>query len=107
MSLNIRTCRLIGLEMSASNLSGKPEASVTVLAERTLLYLPDLSFFQDDGLTYAIDGAGPNWIAVEPEGRAMLEAIIQGAGTMTFGAQGARYEIGRASCRGGASRGVA
>lgn len=68
---------------------------MTVLAERTLLYLPDLSFFQDDGLTYAIDGAGPNWIAVEPAGRALLEAIIQGAGTMTFGAQVARYAAER------------
>src|SRR2546425_842930 len=81
--------------MSASNLSGKPEASVTVLAERTPLYLPDLSFFKDDGLTYAVDGAAPNWIVVEPAGRALLEAIMQGAGTVTFGALVARYAAER------------
>ena len=68
---------------------------MTVLAERTPLYLPDLSFFKDDGLTYAVDGAAPNWIVVEPAGRALLEAIMQGAGTVTFGALVARYAAER------------
>jgi len=38
---------------------------MTVLAERTALHIPTLHFFEHDGITYAVDGDAPNWIAVE------------------------------------------
>jgi hypothetical protein len=35
------------------------EAVVTVLEDRTPLHLPDLHLFEEDGLSYAVDGAAP------------------------------------------------
>jgi MoaA/NifB/PqqE/SkfB family radical SAM enzyme/SAM-dependent methyltransferase len=46
-----------------------------LLEHHTPLYLPPLSFFEDDGLHYAVDGNAPNWIAVDERGRAILREI--------------------------------
>jgi MoaA/NifB/PqqE/SkfB family radical SAM enzyme/SAM-dependent methyltransferase len=64
---------------------------MTVLAERTPLHLPELHLFEDDSLTYAVDGAAPNWIVVEPTGRHLLETIARDNGAITFGGLVARY----------------
>src|SRR5712691_11194996 len=58
---------------------------MTVLAARTPLHVPELHLFEDDGLTYAVDDAAPNWIVVEPPGRHLLETIDHGRGSVTFG----------------------
>jgi MoaA/NifB/PqqE/SkfB family radical SAM enzyme/SAM-dependent methyltransferase len=59
------------------------------LAERTPLFLPPLDLLDDDGLTYAIDAAAPNWVAVDRAGRWILDAI--GGRPSTFGSLVARY----------------
>ena len=64
---------------------------MTILAERTPLHLPELHLFEDDGLTYAVDGAAPNWIVVEPAGRSLIETIARADGSVTFGDLVARY----------------
>jgi MoaA/NifB/PqqE/SkfB family radical SAM enzyme/SAM-dependent methyltransferase len=64
---------------------------MTILAERTPLHVPDLHLFEDDGLAYAVDGAAPNWIVVEPAGRQLLQTIASGDGSITFGGLVARY----------------
>ena len=64
---------------------------MTTLAERTPLHVPELHLFEDDGLTYAVDGAAPNWIVVEPAGRRLLEIIARGEGSITFGGLVTRY----------------
>lgn len=64
---------------------------MTVLEDRTPLHLPELHFFEDDGLSYAIDGAAPNWIAVDPAGRFLLEAIRATDHPVTCGELTARY----------------
>jgi MoaA/NifB/PqqE/SkfB family radical SAM enzyme/SAM-dependent methyltransferase len=75
---------------------------MTVLAERTPLHVPELHLFEEDGLAYAVDGAAPNWIVVEPTGRQLLESIASGDGSVTFGGLVARYaserrvEVGKA-----------
>ncbi|MGH2625887.1 MAG: hypothetical protein ACRDHY_04465, partial [Anaerolineales bacterium] len=68
---------------------------MTILAERTPLHVPDLHLFEDDGLTYAVDGAAPNWIVVEPAGRQLLETITRGDGPVTLGGLVARYASDR------------
>jgi MoaA/NifB/PqqE/SkfB family radical SAM enzyme/SAM-dependent methyltransferase len=78
------------------------EDPVGVLEAGTRLHVPDLHLFEDDGLTYAIDPAAPNWIVVEPEGRHLIDAIAGAHGGLTFGELVARYagerglEAGRA-----------
>ncbi|MGH7569838.1 MAG: methyltransferase domain-containing protein [Gemmatimonadales bacterium] len=64
---------------------------MTVLAERTPLYVPELHWFEDDGLTYAVDAAAPNWIVVEPTGRQLMETITRGQGPTTFSELVARH----------------
>jgi MoaA/NifB/PqqE/SkfB family radical SAM enzyme/SAM-dependent methyltransferase len=64
---------------------------VTVLEDRTPLHVPDLHLFEDDGLTYAIDAAAPNWVAVDRAGRFMLEALRATDQPVTFGQLTARY----------------
>ena len=68
---------------------------MTILAERTPLHVPQLHVFDDDGLAYAVDGAAPNWIAVEPAGRELLQTIVGGNGSVTFGALVAHYAAER------------
>src|SRR5882757_2540071 len=62
---------------------------MTVLAERTALHIPTLHFFEHDGITYAVDGDAPNWIAVEQRGAELLRAM--GEAPPAFGALVARY----------------
>ncbi len=62
---------------------------MTVLAERTPLHIPALHVFEHDGITYAVDGDAPNWIAVEQRGAELLRAI--GDTTPAFGTLVARY----------------
>jgi 7,8-dihydro-6-hydroxymethylpterin dimethyltransferase len=52
---------------------------------RTPLYLPRLSFFEEDGIHYAVDASAPNWIAVEERGRAILNEITSGIPAPTLG----------------------
>src|SRR5260370_18981532 len=61
------------------------------LATGTPLQVTDLDWFEDDGLSYAVDAAAPNWIVVEPAGRHLLEIIASHDGSITFGALVARY----------------
>src|SRR5260370_36017500 len=61
------------------------------LTTGTPLHVPELHWFEDDGLTYAVDGAAPNWIVVEPAGRQLLETIASGDGSVSFGGLVARY----------------
>ncbi|MGH2607597.1 MAG: radical SAM protein, partial [Tepidiformaceae bacterium] len=68
---------------------------MSILAERTPLYVPELSFFEDDGLTYAVDAAAPNWIVIEPVGRQLLETIAGGAGSVTPSGLVGRYAAER------------
>ncbi|HEV8632091.1 MAG TPA: methyltransferase domain-containing protein, partial [Thermoanaerobaculia bacterium] len=68
------------------------------LAERTPLHLPELFVFEEDGLSYAVDAAAPNWVAVERSGADLLAAICEAeaAGTpLRFGALVARYAAER------------
>ena len=62
------------------------------LEERTPLHVPDFHFFEDAGITYAIDSEAPNWIAVEQRGTEVLREIA--AAPLTFGALVARYASG-------------
>jgi MoaA/NifB/PqqE/SkfB family radical SAM enzyme/SAM-dependent methyltransferase len=61
-----------------------------LLDNRTPLYLPRLSFFEAQGLHYAVAGDEPNWIAVDERGRAILDAIAADAAP-TFGHLVASY----------------
>ncbi len=64
---------------------------MTVLADRTPLHVPELHWFEDDGLMYAVDSAAPNWLVVEPAGRDVLETIARGQGSTTFRELVAQY----------------
>jgi len=59
------------------------------LTERTPLHVPQFHFFQENSITYALDGDAPNWIAVEERGAEIIRAIA--AGPITFGALVAQY----------------
>src|SRR5919197_72303 len=69
----------------------RSEVRMTILTERAPLHVPELHLFDDDGLTYAVDGAAPNWVVVEASGRRLLETIARGQGSITFGDLVARY----------------
>jgi MoaA/NifB/PqqE/SkfB family radical SAM enzyme/SAM-dependent methyltransferase len=62
-----------------------------VLEHCTPLHAPAVQWFEERGLSYAIDGAAPNWIVVESAGRRLLEAIVEARGGLTLGALAARY----------------
>ncbi len=62
-----------------------------VLEDRTTLHLPDLHLFDDDGLTYAVDGAAPNWVVVDRAGRSLIDTLLEPGQVMTFGELIARY----------------
>ena len=68
---------------------------MTTLAEGTSLHVSELHRFEDDGLTYAVDGAAPNWIVIEPTGRHLLETIARDSGKVTFGGLVARFAAER------------
>src|SRR5260370_31549195 len=60
------------------------------LATGTPLHVPELHWFEDDRLSYAVDAAAPNWIVVEPAGRHLLETIASPDGSITSAALVAR-----------------
>ena len=64
---------------------------MVTLEHRTLLHLPTLYTFEEDGVNYAVDPAKPNWIAVDGKGRELLDAIAGSGGKVTFGVLVARY----------------
>jgi MoaA/NifB/PqqE/SkfB family radical SAM enzyme len=60
-----------------------------VLSERTELHVPELHVFEENGITYAVDEAAPNWVAVDEAGARLLTRIRAAAGTgspLAFGA---------------------
>lgn len=59
------------------------------------LHVAQLHLFEDDGLSYAIDPEAPNWIVVEPEGRRLLDILLQGTGEITPAQLAARYTTER------------
>lgn len=63
---------------------------MTVLSERTPLHLPPLTSFRDDSAEYFIDGAAPNWIAVDERGAELLRWMTAGD-PLPFGSLVARY----------------
>lgn len=68
------------------------------IAERTPLHLPELHTFEENGLTYVIDGASPNWLVVERPGAELLETMRAARGAsspLTFGGLVARYAAER------------
>ncbi len=66
---------------------------MTVLAERTPLFVPPLDRFERDGLTYAIDAGAPNWMAVDADGAVLLDRLAQAPG-IAFGTLVARHVSG-------------
>lgn len=64
-----------------------------ILDERTPLHLPELHLFEEQGLTYVVDGAAPNWVVIEPAGRDLLESIRRAGGGLTAGELTAQYGI--------------
>jgi 7,8-dihydro-6-hydroxymethylpterin dimethyltransferase len=64
------------------------------LAERTPLHLPELHLFEDDGITFAIDPAEPNWVAVDPRGALLVDEIRRTPG-IAFSDLVARYASSR------------
>ncbi|HWC64700.1 MAG TPA: hypothetical protein VG777_01355, partial [Thermoanaerobaculia bacterium] len=74
---------------------------MTLLAERTPLFVPPIDRFEADGLTWAIDADAPNWIAVDAGGAHLLAAVSAEPG-VAFGTLVARHardrslEAGRA-----------
>jgi len=68
---------------------------MTVLAERTPLFVPPLDRFESGGLTYAIDAEAPNWIAVDASGAAVLDVLAAEPG-IAFGTLVARHARERA-----------
>ncbi|HLE84916.1 MAG TPA: radical SAM protein, partial [Thermoanaerobaculia bacterium] len=68
------------------------------LAPSTPLHLPELHTFEENGITYAVDPAAPNWVAVERSGAELLAAVseAQAAGApLAFGALVARHAAER------------
>ena len=63
---------------------------MTVLTERTPLFVPPLHRFESSGVTYAIDAEDPNWIAVDDRGAALLDALVDTPG-IPFGTLVARH----------------
>lgn len=64
-----------------------------VLDQRTPLHIPPLHIFTENRITYAVDSEAPNWIAIEDEGRELLEPILdrsQGS-PISFGGLVARH----------------
>ena len=62
---------------------------MNTLEQRTPLHVPDLHLFEDSGITYAVDPAAPNWVALEERGAALLDEIRRPG--ITFGSLVARY----------------
>ena len=64
------------------------------LTERTTLHVPALHTFEENGITYAVDDAAPNWIALEPNAAHLLSTIAHAqsnGGPLTFGGLVSRW----------------
>jgi MoaA/NifB/PqqE/SkfB family radical SAM enzyme/SAM-dependent methyltransferase len=61
------------------------------LDHRTPLHLPELHLFENDGISYAVDAAAPNWVAVDGRGRELLDAMGSRPGGITMGALVAQH----------------
>jgi MoaA/NifB/PqqE/SkfB family radical SAM enzyme/SAM-dependent methyltransferase len=76
--------------------------NMMTLDHRTPLHLPDLHLFEEDGVSYAVDPAAPNWVAVDSRGRELLDAVANARPGITMGTLITRYaarhrlEAGRA-----------
>ncbi|HEX7705016.1 MAG TPA: methyltransferase domain-containing protein [Thermoanaerobaculia bacterium] len=64
------------------------------LSERTPLHVAELHQFEENGITYAVEGEAPNWIAIDERGAALLEEMRAHPG-VTFGALVAGYAAKR------------
>ncbi len=56
---------------------------MTALEAHQPLYVPPLDWFTEDGVHYGIDGAAPNWVALDGRGRALVERIATVPGAVT------------------------
>jgi len=63
---------------------------MNTLEERTPLHVPDFHLFEENGITFAVDAAAPNWIALEERGASLIDRIQRSPG-IAFGALVARY----------------
>ena len=61
------------------------------LEHRTPLHVPEFHVFDRDEISYAIDAASPNWIAVDSRGKEILDAIQSNGSRQTFGNLVAQY----------------
>jgi MoaA/NifB/PqqE/SkfB family radical SAM enzyme/SAM-dependent methyltransferase len=64
------------------------------LTERTSLHVPALHTFEQNEITYAVDAAAPNWIALEPNGARLVSAIARAQSSgdpLTFGGLVSRW----------------
>ncbi|HXI20441.1 MAG TPA: radical SAM protein, partial [Gemmatimonadales bacterium] len=61
------------------------------LEDHTPLHVPELYLFDEDDLTYAVDGSAPNWVAVDSAGRFLLEALLARGPSPTVASLTARY----------------
>jgi MoaA/NifB/PqqE/SkfB family radical SAM enzyme/SAM-dependent methyltransferase len=66
-----------------------------MLQHRTPLHVPELHMFEDDGISYAVDPAAPNWVAVDRHGRWLLESMTSPGTPLTFGELTVRYATER------------
>jgi len=75
------------------------------LAERTPLFVPEFHEFDEDDITYVVDPAAPNWLAVEHNGAEILRTIresqsngepITFGGLVAFRAATGHLEAGKA-----------
>jgi MoaA/NifB/PqqE/SkfB family radical SAM enzyme/SAM-dependent methyltransferase len=71
---------------------------VIQLADNTRLHVPELDTFEEAGITYAVDAAAPNWIAVERPGAEIIKVIREAQ------AAGAPLTLGRLVARHAAER---
>ncbi|HEV8657277.1 MAG TPA: methyltransferase domain-containing protein [Thermoanaerobaculia bacterium] len=61
------------------------------LTERSALHVPELHLFEADHITYAVDAAAPNWIAIDERGSELIRSIGAAQGSVTSGALVSSY----------------
>ncbi len=61
------------------------------LEPSTNLYLPELHLFGHDGISYAVDAEGPNWVALDARGRELVDWIAAESGRLSSNDVVARY----------------
>ena len=57
----------------------------------TPLYTPALHFFEDEGISYAVDPEAPNWVALDSRGRELIDWLDSARGHVHLGDLVARY----------------